>query len=47
MRENWKYYEETENIFPLEMALDQISYAKIWAYLKLKMSETDKKAVKK
>ncbi|RLF03718.1 MAG: hypothetical protein DRJ64_07975 [Thermoprotei archaeon] len=48
LREKWRYYEETGNIFLLEIAVDQVAYEEIWKYIaKGKIKGKDKETAKK
>jgi len=43
LEENWRYYEETRNILPLEVAVDRVSFEEIWKYIKDNMGGLDKR----
>lgn len=42
LEEKWGYFEETENILPLEVAVDQVSFDEIWKYIENEMGGLDK-----
>lgn len=45
LEENWKIYEETQSILPLEIAVDKAAFKEIWKYIEDEMSGLDKQIV--
>ncbi len=47
IKERWRYYEENENIFPLEVAIDKTAFEEIWRYIEDNMKGVDKQAAER
>jgi len=47
IKEKWRYYEETENIFPLEVAIDKTAFEEIWRYIEDNMKGVDKQVAER